>query len=177
MDKRRLGIQTLVTQNVVQNEEIDLTTEISFNGTATTFDVVGKTENVDYTLINGKLKFLNTGSYTVEMTNNSLSQATDDYATITKAIATYNVILPTNIDNYKKKVGSILVSPNPAKDVLLVQSEDKINSLTVYDLSGRIVLPKLYANNKLNIGGLTNGNYLLKVASNNREMVLHFIKQ
>ncbi|MFO8087577.1 MAG: C25 family cysteine peptidase [Bacteroidales bacterium] len=65
----------------------------------------------------------------------------------------------------KTAESDIAVYPNPTTDQLTVQSDRKISSVELYDLSGRLLVQEIIhnANAKLQLGSFQAGVYLLKV--------------
>ena len=58
------------------------------------------------------------------------------------------------------KTKTVIISPNPAKNEIRIVSENQIQSVDIYDLTGKRVLKNLIpVNNKLNISLLTSGIY------------------
>jgi len=68
-----------------------------------------------------------------------------------------NNILSTD-EVYKSKTS---ISPNPTKGEILIKTDKKIKSSTVFDLSGKVLLQT--GSEKINISSFTKGTYLLKV--------------
>ena len=66
--------------------------------------------------------------------------------------------------------GQIVVYPNPAHDLLIVQGAET-QPLRVFDLQGRIVVAA--ETNEVNVSGLENGTYLLQVGT----QAVRFIKK
>lgn len=64
---------------------------------------------------------------------------------------------------------SVLVYPNPTKDILHIQSEQNIRSLQLISMEGKIVR-KYAATQELNIENLPKGAYLLKIQLENGQM-------
>ena len=59
------------------------------------------------------------------------------------------------------------VYPNPAADVLNIESDTPLSILQIFDLRGREILSDLTASNTINIGMLQNGVYFLKLFDKN----------
>ena len=68
------------------------------------------------------------------------------------------------------QAGQIVVYPNPAHDLLIVQGADA-QPLRVFDLQGRLL--KAVTANELIVSDLANGTYLLQIGT----QVVRFIKQ
>ena len=68
------------------------------------------------------------------------------------------------------QAGQIVVYPNPAHDLLIVQGAE-MQPLRVFDLQGRLL--KAVTANELTVSDLANGTYLLQIGT----QVVRFIKQ
>jgi hypothetical protein len=75
-------------------------------------------------------------------------------------------------------ISDVSVYPNPAKDFVNISAGEKIDSATIYDLTGRIV--KRSNPNKeifnFNISDLSNGVYLVKLNAGDKESTVKLIK-
>lgn len=78
----------------------------------------------------------------------------------------------------KISISDVSIYPNPAKDILNISAGEKIDSATIFDLTGRIV--KLSSPNKevfnFNISDLSNGVYLVKLNAGDKESLIKIIK-
>ena len=71
----------------------------------------------------------------------------------------------TDVGIKEIKKNDILIYPNPAQDRLSISTEQDIDSIVIYDLSGRVVM-RQNLNNKnsnLNIKSLSSGTYLVQI--------------
>ncbi len=59
------------------------------------------------------------------------------------------------------------VYPNPASDILNIESDTPLSILQIFDLSGREILSDLNASNTVNIGMLQSGVYVIKLFDKN----------
>lgn len=77
---------------------------------------------------------------------------------------------------------SIVLYPNPANDLLTITLDQirAINKsiLTVYSIEGRMLLQQFITQNKteLDISGLSNGIYFIKVTGSDKSSILKFVK-
>ena len=69
----------------------------------------------------------------------------------------------------------IKIYPNPAKDIINITSDKKINSVEVYDYLGRLIKTEFSA--KINISQLVKGTYILKIKTDSGETIEKFIKE
>ena len=77
---------------------------------------------------------------------------------------------PTNTDVNDTLVNTILVYPNPAQDVLMIQGAES-QTLRVYNLQGSLLLTQW--GNQISVGNLPDGTYLLQIGT----QVVRFIKR
>lgn len=103
----------------------------------------------------------------------SFSAGNDVQAVLFKLNA--NGIVSTS-DMAESSVLDIRVSPNPAQDFVVVDTKDKasISHMEIYDYQGRQLLQKANSNS-LYVGGLETGMYLLKVYTNEGEIIQKII--
>lgn len=86
----------------------------------------------------------------------------------------YNFI--TSI-NEKLNSSEVLISPNPAQDVIFVKNKLKFTSYRIFDINNKVVLSELFSN-QINIQNLKSGIYFLELSDqNNRSSIQKFIKQ
>ena len=80
--------------------------------------------------------------------------------TTNEAVTTFELLSTNEVEE-----NSISIYPNPAQNEFNIQSENKINSIEIYDVSGRLIqVSKLNSNqSKQDISKLQVGIYLLKI--------------
>jgi hypothetical protein len=74
----------------------------------------------------------------------------------------------------------IVVYPNPTSSLLNIESNNPINNLKVYDMTGRLVIEKDGIEDiktTLSMRGLSNGMYFVKASTGNSSQVLRVIKK
>lgn len=74
----------------------------------------------------------------------------------------------TSISNQNTQDKPIHLYPNPSSNYVNIQSEDKIQSISIYNMMGQLVLNKMIASEthiQLSTSFLNNGNYIIKVES------------
>ncbi len=93
-----------------------------------------------------------------------------------------------SLDNIKVEKASLSVSdvkssklnfyPNPVKNILTIDNDIEITDVTIYDLSGKVVLNNQAKSKKLkvDISKLDKGNYMLRVATKNGAKTVKIIK-
>lgn len=94
-------------------------------------------------------------------------------------ISTMNYSNRTNVDlltsdTYQDE--NYLVYPNPVKEVLFIECDEKIQKITLSDVNGKVLLETNYLANQvgkhqLNVSGFIDGIYFLKVRTNKGEKI------
>lgn len=76
-------------------------------------------------------------------------------------------------------VSKIELYPNPVSDVVNIKGELFIDSVFVYDLTGKVVFSQNVSNYEvsLNISGLSSGTYITKIITNSGTKIVKLIKQ
>ncbi|HEY6142470.1 MAG TPA: T9SS type A sorting domain-containing protein, partial [Flavobacterium sp.] len=106
-------------------------------------------------------------------TNNKLSAkaSTNNSANLNEKI---QLSISFNIENTTLAVQSInrtenriIISPNPANDTFEIQSEESIEEVQLFDILGRQLKNLKISNNKVDISGVSIGNYLVVIKTAN----------
>jgi 3',5'-cyclic AMP phosphodiesterase CpdA len=66
------------------------------------------------------------------------------------------------ISNIASISGEISIYPNPAKEQVMIESKEEIESVNIYSLSGRVVVSQ-NSGNVVNLSGVIDGTYIIKV--------------
>ncbi len=153
-DDKRLGTQTNVgfeTKTINAGGVLDLSVHAKYGATNTMFAVKKGTTNAvkgtDYNETGGKVSFLKTGSYTVEMTNTAIASH-PDYAAkaVTGTIAVSDAVLVTGITLNKTTMEITVgtsetliptVEPANAADKTLTWTSSNTDVATV-DVTGKV---------------------------------------
>ncbi|GEM_PF-5673944 len=101
-----------------------------------------------------------------KMVNKNPLVFTSPYVNFTVTAATTRAAIGEDMDSYDTKAQ---VYPNPVIDILNVSSDVLIKEITIYDMSGKLVLKTVGMGNQqqVDVSSLSNGVYLLKVESLN----------
>lgn len=84
-----------------------------------------------------------------------------------------NFCLITNLKDYNRTLCSF--SPNPAHSKIVIHSNEKVESVEVYDISGKLI--STHSNsNEIDVSGLTQGMYFLRMNFGNEIVTKKFIK-
>jgi len=106
--------------------------------------------------------------YKVESEHNIHAQKSSSYY--------YSSLITSGVNSLYDAVG-VFIYPNPAKDVLNIRSDQRIDAADIFDVSGR--LRAVYAGqaDKFDISGLAQGVYYLRINNGGRYTTLKFIKR
>lgn len=81
------------------------------------------------------------------------------------------------VTDVEAKTTELSIYPNPSSDFVNVKTKEKVNSIEVFDLSGKLILKDVSGNNQLNIKSLEIGSYLVKVNTDKNSFTKKFIKK
>ena len=96
------------------------------------------------------------------------------------AICIDNIVLSSeNGDGVAEFSTSFNVYPNPVNNVLFVDTDENVEQVTIYNLTGSMVYNEVYSSNnvKINVSELEAGVYIVKVRTENNEVVNRFVKK
>lgn len=90
------------------------------------------------------------------------------------------------VEDYSLNIGQLAVSdlakvslkyyPNPVKDVLNISSDQKINSISIYNVAGQLIKSNKNANS-IDMSQISTGIYLIKTNIGNEEQIFKVIKK
>ncbi|NDW18258.1 hypothetical protein D0T53_04905 [Dysgonomonas sp. 216] len=159
-DGLSISPQTLAADTVQVNAGIAIPV---IDGTESEVTAVNATAGTDYTYANGTLTFLNTGEYTVIMTNSKVVGKNGYKAEVS---VTYTVEgLPVGIGSNNSDVFSVY--PNPVSDVLYIKAAD-VRQVDVYNVQGVEVISLSGNIQKLDMSSLTPNSYVVIVRTTDR---------
>jgi hypothetical protein len=168
-NKKYLGTQILIPQVVAVGDMVDFSTQATFDGITTDFDIekdgITATRS-DYTINNGIITFTKIGNYKITMTNEAIVSDTNYPA---KVIAEFIVgevgIVGT------ERAPSLQVYPNPTDGQLTVgiagQTSNDGIGIEIFNVVGQVVgAYRIRPENNettVDINNLSNGMYFLKI--------------
>ena len=158
-----MGNITILLRNNTNNQLV-ASTETDANGTYTFTNVpVGS-----YNVYPEELNYATTPSAPIQITANNTNSTTNDFWRETVA-KTLHPITPSGVKAVQQE-GQILISPNPAKDLLSIQfatAPQKGSTVQLYNLSGQLVkafpIADAQTTQQLSLSGVAAGAYLLHI--------------
>lgn len=102
-----------------------------------------------------------------------------DYSGSDVFIARITSDLYDDVNEITDNAQNFVLYPNPTDEKLTVNIEDKDEyNASIYDLNGRIVMTAILKSNAtIDVSSLPSGNYLIKMKSDNKTLVNHFVKK
>ena len=76
----------------------------------------------------------------------------------------------------ERQVSNINIYPNPVQHTLYIQSEEMVEQVGIYDISGRMLLQETNPNQSIDISHLSSGIYLAKVRTVQGETIKKVVK-
>ncbi len=79
----------------------------------------------------------------------------------------------------ENSIPGISITPNPVMDYLIIEnvSNETIKSLSIYDLSGKLIAKFNDFSTRLDLRNLSTGRYLLKISTENKTGTYHLLKR
>lgn len=99
------------------------------------------------------------GTYTITVTHKgSLSGGSQNFSLIATSdnLSTLSTVETNILEN------KVDFYPNPTKDFIYINEKDNSLNISVYDLSGKLIINTLVSDKKINVSKLLKGNYMVK---------------
>ncbi len=84
-----------------------------------------------------------------------------------------NANYPSSIE---ENLDELSIYPNPADNLLNIQSSTQIQSVEILNIQGQLIIKEGNVN-QINVSSLTNGVYMIRIATNNGVKVQKFVKE
>jgi len=68
-------------------------------------------------------------------------------------------------------VNNIKMYPNPAHDFIIIDTNEQLSSAKIYDISGKLMLNPTFLSNKIEIGSLPSGNYIVEIFNKSGKLI------
>lgn len=90
-----------------------------------------------------------------------------------------NYLATLSNDNFSSssEKSRLQLFPNPAKSVIELEINTKIDKLTLFDATGKVILMQTQNNNKIDIANLSKGIYFIEVYTENEKFFRKFVKE
>ncbi len=135
------------------------------------FTDINRTENsLKWMHVNRNLAFSVSAN---GMVNGETTLAIDNSISATVTTESYSIY--TTVDSKPTDYSArISISPNPVRDKVYIDAPVAINSITIYDFSGRIVFENKGQNNA-SLSSLLPGNYIMQIITEDNGYAMHKI--
>ncbi|MDL2238622.1 T9SS type A sorting domain-containing protein [Bacteroidales bacterium OttesenSCG-928-K03] len=155
------GTQYLPYQALTGGMSVDFSDQKEFGGVETVFVVYKEfkqaTIDIDYTINNGIITFINDGEYRVDMTNSAIITHPDCSACV---IAGMDLTKPGGIS--ENPSANFKIYPNPTNNFVYIKTEDGIiPEVKVYSLNGKLL--QQAKNTEIDLSNYTAGIYILSI--------------
>ncbi len=182
--------QNVIIKDVIDASKYNVSSLIPLNAS---HNFVTRTTNpnvVEFIFENIQLPFddaNNDGYVSFKIKTKSTLSAGDSFSNLAKIYFDYNAPITTNtftttVQNVLataetgKETGNIAIYPNPAKDVLNIQSKNKIIKAEIYDAAGRVMMAVPVKENTVVVSELAKGNYIIKLSTKDQTFTQKFIR-
>lgn len=124
-----------------------------------------------------------TSTGTISGTPTLISPATNYTVTASNIDGTNSFVINITVDAELGlpylNVSALRVFPNPVKDILNIAAAETISEITISNLLGQKTISKssISSENKIDVSGLTNGWYLVKITIGDTVKITKFLKQ
>ncbi len=78
---------------------------------------------------------------------------------------------------HSNHIDSFLIYPNPASDLVYFRTFEKVKTVAVYDLLGRLIYVQQLSGNSTNVSSLSSGVYILKIRTEKNTYIRKLIKK
>lgn len=182
--------QNIVVKDVIDISKFDISSLVALNGSHNFITRITNPNTVEFIFENIQLPFNNStndGYVSFKIKTKSTLNLGDSFSNTANIYFDYNHPIITN--TYTTSVQNVLATseinnnkstfsiyPNPVKDILSIQSKEKIVKAEIYDAAGRVLKAVSVTDNSINVSELSKGNYLIKLSTKDKTVTQKFIK-
>ncbi|MBP2615542.1 reprolysin-like metallopeptidase [Chryseobacterium jejuense] len=184
------GIEYYMTVKNIYNVPIGQSAELSIDGVGQFYNIIDTPTGMNYTYVaintssNSIVKTSSTANFTTLPAGNytiyGISFTGVESNLMNKTIAELNqagICYQLSQNSIILKITSTLAAnevtkrqigivPNPVKDILSIESDEKITHYEIYDVSGKLIESNVMANSKISFSRLKTGVYMLRLLNN-----------
>ncbi|WP_185286841.1 DUF7619 domain-containing protein [Chryseobacterium indologenes] len=187
---------TANAKNIVVKDEIDIakfdiSSLIPMNGSHNFVTRITSPNVVEFIFENIQLPFddaNNDGYVSFKIKTKSTLTPGDSFSNTAKIYFDYNAPIITNTytttiattlstAEVKNRIDSVSIYPNPAKDILYIQSKNDVIKAEIYDSTGRLVISTGVSQKSVSISELPKGNYTIRLFTKDIISHVKFIKE
>ncbi|MDX1461559.1 MAG: FG-GAP-like repeat-containing protein [Marinirhabdus sp.] len=151
-----------------QNATLDLQGQSTVTLNITDVDS-GSTDNCELSLMLSIDTFSEVGEYDVVLSGEDSSGNTDSDTVVV-------TVLDSSLGIKENKTSTFSIVPNPSNDYIQIIGLEKINQVTIYSVSGAIIL-KHDATNRIDVTPLDSGVYFVEISTSNSRSTKLLLKE
>lgn len=182
--------QNIVVKDNINSLKFDVNSLIPIKGSHNFETRISNTEKVEFIFQNINLPFddaNNDGYIAFKIKTKPSLVVGDTFSNLANIYFDYNSPITTNYYtttvennlslNENGLLKDIKMYPNPVKDIVHFQTEETVIKVEIYDVAGRIISSNSVSENKIDLGKLKTGNYILKLYTEKGIMNTKIIKE
>ncbi len=183
--------KNIVVKDEIDNAKFDISSLIPMNGSHNFVTRITSPNVVEFIFENIQLPFddaNNDGYVSFKIKTKSTLTPGDSFSNTAKIYFDYNAPIITNTytttiattlstAEVKNRKDSISIYPNPAKDILYIQSKNDVIKAEIYDATGRLVISTGVSQKSVSISELPKGNYTIRLFTKDIISHVKFIKE
>lgn len=183
--------RNIVVKDEIDTSKFDISSLVTLDGSHSYVTRITDPNVVEFIFENIQLPFddaHNEGYISFKIKTKSTLAVGNSFSNTAKIYFDYNFPIVTNTyttsvmgtlatDEIKNEKSLMSVYPNPAKDILHINSPTEVIKAVIYDSAGRVVTSMGIKENTVNISELPKGNYLIKIFLKDNVSVQKFIKE
>ncbi|WP_160138509.1 T9SS type A sorting domain-containing protein [Chryseobacterium sp. c4a] len=183
--------RNIVVKDEIDTSKFDISSLVSLNGSHSYATRVTNPNTIEFIFENIQLPFdndHNDGYVAFKIKTKSTLNVGDSFSNTANIYFDYNAPIITNTfttsvtstlatSEIKNEKNVVSVYPNPAKDILHINSSTEVNKVVIYDAAGRVITSMGTKENAVNISELPKGNYVIKLFLKDKVSVEKFIKE
>lgn len=183
--------ENIVVRDVIDTAKFDITTLRPISSSHSMTTQIKETNKVEFIFQNIQLAFddaNNDGYVAFKIKTKPTLVLGDSFSNSANIYFDYNFPIVTNTATTTVQTLAytdfefndyLILSPNPAKNVLNIQNKQniQISSLAIYNVLGQVILVVTQPSNLIDVSTLDSGTYFIKVASDKGSASSKFIKE
>lgn len=182
--------QNIVVKDVIDTSKFDLNSLVVMNTSHNAVTKITAPNTIEFIFENIQLPFddaTNDGFIMFKIKTKATLVLGDSFSNTANIYFDYNFPITTNTvtttvqnnlsTSEAETESSVILYPNPVKEVLYFKSAEKVKKAELFDMSGRIISVVAVQNNSANLADLKAGTYVIKIHTKDTVIVSKIIKR